>query len=252
MTESTMKAVLGQPCWVELYASAPESSVQFYRELFGWSIQMLDADCALSHLISAGEQMVGSIEPLAEGPVPSEGWVVCLWTTDLDALAERVAPAGGQVIVEPVQVDESTRYALVQDPEGNLVGVLEDLNFTPAAPAAGLPVWYDVLSRDLEGSREFHQEVFGWQTHPMPDVPYLTLGQGDGAVCGIGDAVVFGGDEARTGWQVYFAVENADEAAARATRLGGTVLSAPADTPWGRMATVKDPQGAVFVLYQLS
>ena len=37
-----------------------------------------------------------------------------------------------------------------------------------------------------------------------------------------------------------------DAAVARAASLGGRVISPPADTPYGRMATLGDDQGAVF------
>lgn len=251
MTEITMKAVPGQPCWIELYAKAPGESAKFYRELFGWSIEEMAADCPLSHVITQEGQPVGSIEPLSEGPRPEAGWQVCLWTTDLTALADCVAPAGGEVVVEPVEADESTRYALIRDPEGILVGVLEDPNFVPAEPSAGRPVWYDLLTRDLERETVFLREVFEWDLHPMPEVPYATLGEGDGSVCGIGDLSFFGAPGAEPGWQVYFAVVDVDEMTQQVTRLGGKVLSKPGDTPWGRMATVKDPHGATFVLFQL-
>ena len=47
-------------------------------------------------------------------------------------------------------------------------------------------------------------------------------------------------------WHVYFAVADADAAAAKVTELGGTVMVEPFDTPVGRIAVVSDPQGAVF------
>jgi hypothetical protein len=45
---------------------------------------------------------------------------------------------------------------------------------------------------------------------------------------------------------VTFAVDDADTAAATATQLGGTVLVAPFDARWVRMAILVDPQGATF------
>jgi uncharacterized protein len=41
-------------------------------------------------------------------------------------------------------------------------------------------------------------------------------------------------------------VADADQAAARARELGGTVLLPPMDNPAGRFTIVADPQGAVF------
>ena len=47
-------------------------------------------------------------------------------------------------------------------------------------------------------------------------------------------------------WGVTFAVDDADAIAARATELGGRVLTAPFDAPWVRMTIIADPQGATF------
>ena len=44
-------------------------------------------------------------------------------------------------------------------------------------------------------------------------------------------------------WHVYFAVADADAAAAKVTELGGSVLVEPFDTPVGRMAVVARPAG---------
>jgi predicted enzyme related to lactoylglutathione lyase len=49
---------------------------------------------------------------------------------------------------------------------------------------------------------------------------------------------------------VTFGVADADATAAKAGELGGTVLVAPFDAPWVRMAIIADPQGATFVASQ--
>jgi predicted enzyme related to lactoylglutathione lyase len=50
----------------------------------------------------------------------------------------------------------------------------------------------------------------------------------------------------------YFGVDDADEAAEIATKLGGNVLRPPWDTPYGRMAVLTDDQGAVFAIMAMS
>jgi len=51
-------------------------------------------------------------------------------------------------------------------------------------------------------------------------------------------------------WHVYFAVADADATAAKVTELGGSMLAEPFDTPAGRMAVARDPQGAAFSIIQ--
>ena len=51
-------------------------------------------------------------------------------------------------------------------------------------------------------------------------------------------------------WSVTFGVDDADATAAKATELGGEVVSGPFDAPWTRMVVLKDPQGATFIASQ--
>jgi hypothetical protein len=47
-------------------------------------------------------------------------------------------------------------------------------------------------------------------------------------------------------WSVYFSVADTAAAIARATELGATVVQGPDATPFGTLATLTDPTGAVF------
>jgi len=77
----------------------------------------------------------------------------------------------------------------------------------------------------------------------------------------VGDQMVAGGmpmgdefpAEVPSYWAVYFAVDDADATAQRATELGGTVIRQPSDIPdVGRFAVLADPQGAVFSILKAS
>ena len=49
-------------------------------------------------------------------------------------------------------------------------------------------------------------------------------------------------------WSVYWETDDADATVASVGALGGSVVMAPEDTPYGRLATVADPAGAQFRL----
>ena len=49
---------------------------------------------------------------------------------------------------------------------------------------------------------------------------------------------------------MYFRVADCDATVKTATKLGGKVVAPPEDTPYGRVATITDPNGAVFKLVQ--
>jgi predicted enzyme related to lactoylglutathione lyase len=107
-----------------------------------------------------------------------------------------------------------------------------------------------VLSSDYDAVIPFYENAFGWDTHTMADTPefrYTTLGEGEDALAGIMDASGFLGDRP-SHWHFYIVVGDTEAAVARALELGGTQVSAPEDTPYGRLATIADPSGIEFLV----
>ena len=51
-------------------------------------------------------------------------------------------------------------------------------------------------------------------------------------------------------WIPYFAVESLDRAMSAASEGGGATLGGPIPMPAGRIAILRDPQGAVFALWE--
>jgi uncharacterized protein len=115
-------------------------------------------------------------------------------------------------------------------------------------------VWYEHISEDRQGAVNFYKQVLGWSAKDagMPGFPYELVGVGDHMVGGIMDipaeAKAMG---ARPGWDGYIWVEDVDASAKKLTDAGGHVMKAPADIPQvGRFAVVRDPYGAVFMLFR--
>ncbi len=81
------------------------------------------------------------------------------------------------------------------------------------------------------------------------DVIYLrVLRHGEDWLAGIMDASGFLPDGVPAHWSVYFGVDDTDAALAKIVDLGGSILMAAQDTPYGRLATAADPTGAQFKL----
>lgn len=79
---------------------------------------------------------------------------------------------------------------------------------------------------------------------------YVTLvgPDGDFGLAGIMDAARFLPEGAGSHWSAYVEVDDVHASVATVTALGGSVLTPPAGTPYGTLATVTDPQGATFKL----
>ena len=104
---------------------------------------------------------------------------------------------------------------------------------------------------EAEGEQSWMIRLPGYSEEQDKLSPGFTKGMEEmGAPEGFADVVAAVAHDGPARWEVTFAVESADDAAARVRELGGRVVSEPQDLPWVRETTVKDPDGAPFVLSQ--
>lgn len=110
-------------------------------------------------------------------------------------------------------------------------------------------VWAELATSDPDGAKKFYGEMFGWTAAdiPMPEGAY-TIYKADENDVG---AMYKAPEGVPNHWGAYFSVTDVDAAAARVTALGGKLIAGPFDvSDMGRMANVRDPQGAGFSLWQ--
>jgi uncharacterized protein len=269
--------VPGVPCWVDTSQPDPEAVLAFYGGLFGWEFEdVMPAG-------SEGKYFIGRIrggDVAAVGSSP-EGWPATamwntyVWVDSADETASKARDAGGGVAMEPFDVLDSGRMAVLTDPEGAAFFVWQAKAHKGAqiVNEHGSLNFNGLATRDPEGAKAFYGAVFGWQTLELPAGAMWTLpGYGDhleqrspglreqmaqmGAPDGFIDVVAalnpIAADDTNTPahWSVTFAVDDADGAAAKAGELGGSVVAGPFDAPWTRMAVINDPHGATFVASQ--
>jgi uncharacterized protein len=246
----------GTPCWVDLTTTDPAAAMTFYAELFGWDLDRGGEDAGGYTMCRLEGAAVAGIngQPGPEGMPPL--WVTYLASDDLDATADRIDAAGGQVMMGPMEVMEQGRMALAADPTGALVGVWQARAHRGAqrVDEPSTLTWNELVTRDLEAAAAFYAAAFG---HSVTDVKtggdpdYWTFAVGDRLAGGMRRKDAGSGD-APSHWLPYFAVDDVDDATRRATDLGGTVLAAPEQSTYGRIATIRDPQGAALALLGMS
>jgi predicted enzyme related to lactoylglutathione lyase len=117
--------------------------------------------------------------------------------------------------------------------------------------AAGTPCWVDVSTSDLEMSKRFYAELFGWSPFTIPDPQaggYTLFRLRDRDVAALMQAQEGTGPPA---WSTYIASDDADATAAVIQEAGGTVVLEPMDVmDAGRMLFAQDPTGAYFGVWQ--
>lgn len=251
-TASDLQIPVGAPCWMDLVSSDAEASVRFYTELFGWAVREAPTDYGSYRYFELDGRGVGGVmENQAEWGSP-DAWSIFLRTDDVAATAAAAREHGGTVLMEPMDVAPNGSFAIVRDPGGAVIsawqpgtesgfGVLEE---------SGSPTHFELHTRAFDAALSFYRGVFGWGEHLVeaPGFRYATYADMTQPRAGIMDDAVHDMPEEEPHWAVYLGTDDADATVQRAVTLGATVLMAPEDTPYGRLAVLRDPTGAEFRL----
>jgi uncharacterized protein len=250
-------APIGAPCWVDLMTTDPDASRKFYGEFFGWTAE--ESSPALGGYFNFqknGVRVAGGFDSQPEAPVQNV-WSIYLATDDAEKTVDAATANGGQVIVPAMAVVNAGEtlgtMAVVSDVGGAVIGMWEPGTHRGFGvwAEAGAPSWFELHTRDYDKAVEFYRDVFRWPTHVAADEPdfrYTTYGEEDSAQAGIMDATTFLPDGVPAHWSVYFGVADTDAALAKTVELGGAIVVPATDTPYGRLATATDINGAVFKL----
>ena len=111
-------------CWHELLTPDPEGAKRFYQEVFGWGLQKHDMPEGEPYwMFKTGEKTVGGIwrmPPEADFP---PHWLTYLCVEDVDAMARKVAEAGGEVMKEPQDIPDVGRFAVLRDNTGGVFAI---------------------------------------------------------------------------------------------------------------------------------
>jgi predicted enzyme related to lactoylglutathione lyase len=246
----------GTPCWVELSGTPDiDASEAFYRALFGWDIPELPNSAEMGGYRRAQKdgQDVAGVMPRMEDGQP------CVWATyvsvaDAEATVAKAGEAGGQTLVDIVDVMGMGKMAVLTDPAGAVIGIWEPGTFAGAelVNEDGGFGWNELGTRDVAGSRQFYPTVFGWEVEDQDMGPmgtYQLFKDGESVRAGMMDITGRVPDEVPNHWLVYFTVPDADAAAETVRANGGQVNFGPEDIPEvGRFAIIQDPHGAVFAV----
>lgn len=113
----------------------------------------------------------------------------------------------------------------------------------------GAPCWVTLMARDLDSAHQFYGAVLGWKFRPTRLGEGFSVALQDGVpVAGIGALAPRLG--VPVAWTPYFAVDDADDTAARVRERGATMAVGPLAFGTGRAALAADPDGAVFGFWQ--
>lgn len=117
---------VGSVTHFEIYAEDPAKLADFYRSLFGWS---LDQAPGIDYWrIRTGTNSDGGVSGgLTYRPLPGpRSWVHYVHVPSLDETVDRVQQLGGKILRQKTAVPKTAWYAVVADLEGNIFAIWEN------------------------------------------------------------------------------------------------------------------------------
>jgi uncharacterized protein len=238
---------LGTPTWIDLGVPDLDRALEFYGAVFGWDFDTGPEEGGRYTMCLLRGRRAAGISAMYE---PSAGvfWNVHLATDDCDGTAERAREAGGVLLVEPRDVTDAGRLAVVRDPVGAQFGLWQGRGHVgcQVVNEPGALVRNDLVTPDPEPAREFYAAVFDFtldRNEAMPEANFTFLRRPDGHEVG----GIMGAPGGASSWSTTFEVAGTDEAVRRVLDAGGS-SDGPRDFLYGRIATITDPFGAEFTV----
>jgi uncharacterized protein len=250
------RAPIGSPCWADLWTSDVEGSRTFYSELLGWEAQEPSPEFGGYFMFTRnGVPVAGAMGDMGDDMPANDTWKIYLDTDDIAKTLEAAAAEGAEVISPAMAVADLGTQAVLIDPTGAHLGAWQAGTFPGFTVLGehGAPSWFELHTRDHATGVAFYRSVFHWDTNVVGDTDefrYTVMRNpdGPGELAGIMDASGYLPADAPAHWALYWEVDDARTAVAKVTALGGSVVDDAQDTPYGCIATVADPAGAVFRL----
>lgn len=114
----------------EIMALNQDNAKAFYSSVFGWHYQTGSQGFAYVHFPATMPPLLGGIgQSQAHVPGLEAGHSFYILVDSLEEAIARAEQAGGKQYLQPTSVD-GYRFAMIQDPEGNPVGLVEP--FSPS------------------------------------------------------------------------------------------------------------------------
>jgi uncharacterized protein len=247
----------GTFCWVDLATTDPAEAKAFYGALFGWgAVDMPAGEATYTMMSLDGDHVCGLYEldrESREAGIPAH-WFSYVSVESADGAADRARELGGEVYGEPFDVMDSGRMAVISDPTGGALGAWEPRAHVGAGRVndVGCLTLNELQTREPRAAAAFYSELFDWETETAEEngEPVYVQIKNAGSLNG-GIMPMEGQDgETSSAWVPYFTVRSCDEALEKIGELGGAAVAGPLEVPAGRIAVARDPQGAVFALFE--
>ncbi len=117
----------------EIPADNVDRAKDFYKNVFDWEIvPMPEMNYTIVRTVEVDDKQMPKEVAAINGGIAKRNEnfkspVIVMNVVDIDKSVEKIKKAGGQVLGEKMQVGDMGLYIYAKDPEGNVIGVWQNL-----------------------------------------------------------------------------------------------------------------------------
>jgi len=249
----------GKIIWRDLITDQPSQSRRFYGALFGWEFEPVGSLFGLVNddtytLIRHNGRLIGGMVDAnqLDGANEISQWVVLMSVADIDAAVASFEQRG-TVLTPPTDIADRGKMAVVVDPQGALLALLQTAAGDPVdrEPELGDFLWDELWTADVDAATSFYGSVAGFEpTDVAVNAPagssYRLLQVGGRPRVGV-MANPF--EDQRPVWVSYVRVDDPAAITAQVESLGGQIYAEAQSRPLGgEVAFIAGPSGAGIAL----
>jgi predicted enzyme related to lactoylglutathione lyase len=107
--------------WDELATADADAAQRFYEDVFGWTTNDMGPEYGGYRVFNRGETAIAGVMTAPDTP---GWWHPYIRVDDPDAIVAMAGELGGSTMLEPMDVPNVGRLAVLQDPQGARFGIL--------------------------------------------------------------------------------------------------------------------------------
>jgi predicted enzyme related to lactoylglutathione lyase len=117
----------GEVAWNELFTGEVGASKRFYAQVFGWGYDSFPTEGYEYTVAKTADVAVAGISPVHIGPVNTSQayWLCTVEVDDVDLAVAMAAELGAAIIQQPKDMANVGRFAVMRDPNGAAIGLLQ-------------------------------------------------------------------------------------------------------------------------------
>lgn len=241
---------LGKVIWGDLYSSNTQASINFYQNVFGWTVKQFGKNNSRYHLFFDGEQAIaGVISRQAKRNKTEQAlWIGSIASNNITQQVKRAANNKAKIIFEPHDFALYGQRAVIADPLGGVIALLNlEKNQRAQKALSDKWQWAQLFSVEPKEAANFYQASFDYQVDDVEEVSnsyYLTMQeQVHASVVKLPASF-----EQRDRWVNFIEVDNLAATLAEVSEQNGKVIYHPQGN---KVAIIADPQGALLGLTEL-